>query len=52
MRRLGVEWLHLMLRQPWKVPRYLLGNPAFLLRVCAERLRLKVYPRVETASGS
>lgn len=39
MQRLGVEWLHLMLRQPRKVPRYLLGNPAFLLRVIYERLR-------------
>jgi N-acetylglucosaminyldiphosphoundecaprenol N-acetyl-beta-D-mannosaminyltransferase len=33
LRRWGLEWVHLMLRQPRKVPRYLLGNPAFLLRV-------------------
>lgn len=33
LRRAGLEWVHLMLRQPRKVPRYLLGNPAFLLRV-------------------
>ena len=38
MRRIGFEWLHLMLRQPRKVPRYLLGNPAFLCRVSYRRL--------------
>ncbi|MHA7836183.1 MAG: WecB/TagA/CpsF family glycosyltransferase [bacterium] len=41
MRRLGIEWLHLMLAQPRKVPRYMLGNPAFLSRVLAERLGLR-----------
>ncbi len=51
MRRMGIEWLHLMLRQPWKTGRYLLGNPAFVLRVVAERLGLSVYPRVERVSG-
>ncbi len=33
MRRAGLEWVHLMLRQPRKVPRYLLGNPLYLARV-------------------
>jgi len=33
MRRQGVEWLHILLRQPWKARRYLLGNPAFLARL-------------------
>jgi len=37
MRRIGFEWLHLMARQPRKVPRYLLGNPAFLGRVFCHR---------------
>lgn len=38
VRRLGHEWLHLLLRQPHKAERYLLGNPKFLLRVAASRL--------------
>lgn len=33
MRRRGVEWLHLLRRQPWKARRYLLGNPAFIGRL-------------------
>jgi N-acetylglucosaminyldiphosphoundecaprenol N-acetyl-beta-D-mannosaminyltransferase len=33
MRRLGIEWLHLMWRQPRKVRRYLVGGPFFLARV-------------------
>jgi N-acetylglucosaminyldiphosphoundecaprenol N-acetyl-beta-D-mannosaminyltransferase len=37
LRRIGFEWLHLMVRQPRKVSRYLLGNPAFLLRVAFAR---------------
>ncbi len=37
MRRLGVEWVHLLVRQPRKARRYLLGNPIFLGRALAER---------------
>jgi N-acetylglucosaminyldiphosphoundecaprenol N-acetyl-beta-D-mannosaminyltransferase len=37
LRRCGFEWVHLMLRQPRKIPRYLLGNPAFLMRVARSR---------------
>jgi N-acetylglucosaminyldiphosphoundecaprenol N-acetyl-beta-D-mannosaminyltransferase len=33
MRRSGMEWVHIMLRQPWKASRYLAGNPAFLARL-------------------
>jgi N-acetylglucosaminyldiphosphoundecaprenol N-acetyl-beta-D-mannosaminyltransferase len=33
MRARGVEWVHIMLRQPWKARRYLAGNPAFLARL-------------------
>lgn len=33
MRRHGVEWLHIMRRQPWKARRYLVGNPAFIARM-------------------
>jgi N-acetylglucosaminyldiphosphoundecaprenol N-acetyl-beta-D-mannosaminyltransferase len=38
VRRLGYEWLHLLLKQPHKARRYLLGNPKFLLRVIRSRL--------------
>ena len=38
VRRIGFEWLHLLLRQPHKARRYLLGNPKFLLRVLRSRL--------------
>jgi N-acetylglucosaminyldiphosphoundecaprenol N-acetyl-beta-D-mannosaminyltransferase len=33
MRHWGIEWLHILRRQPWKLRRYLLGNPLFLLRM-------------------
>jgi N-acetylglucosaminyldiphosphoundecaprenol N-acetyl-beta-D-mannosaminyltransferase len=33
MRRSGIEWVHIMLRQPWKAWRYLAGNPAFIARL-------------------
>jgi N-acetylglucosaminyldiphosphoundecaprenol N-acetyl-beta-D-mannosaminyltransferase len=33
VRRFGFEWLHLLLCQPHKAGRYLIGNPKFLLRV-------------------
>jgi N-acetylglucosaminyldiphosphoundecaprenol N-acetyl-beta-D-mannosaminyltransferase len=32
VRRLGFEWLQLLLQQPHKFPRYALGNPMFLAR--------------------
>lgn len=32
-RRAGFEWLHIMLMQPRKLRRYLLGNPVFLFRM-------------------
>ncbi len=38
-RRIGFEWVHLLLRQPEKGRRYLLGNPLFLARVAARRWR-------------
>jgi N-acetylglucosaminyldiphosphoundecaprenol N-acetyl-beta-D-mannosaminyltransferase len=38
VRRLGLEWLHLMNRQPHKAGRYLIGNPKFLLRVLRSML--------------
>ena len=37
MRRLGVEWVHLLAHQPRKARRYLLGNPLFLGRVLVAR---------------
>jgi len=33
VRSVGYEWLHLLVRQPHKARRYLLGNPQFLLRL-------------------
>lgn len=39
MRRLGIEWIHLLIRQPRKAGRYLLGNPRFMSRVAAQRFR-------------
>jgi len=38
MRRIGIEWVHILLNQPHKWRRYLLGNPLFLFRILAERL--------------
>lgn len=35
MRKVGLEWLGIMIRQPWKSARYLIGNPLFLLRAIA-----------------
>lgn len=37
MRRLGHEWFHLLLQQPHKARRYLIGNPLFLWRVLRSR---------------
>ncbi|MDJ0927458.1 MAG: WecB/TagA/CpsF family glycosyltransferase [Gammaproteobacteria bacterium] len=33
MRRIGIEWVQIMLQQPRKASRYLLGNPKFLWRM-------------------
>jgi N-acetylglucosaminyldiphosphoundecaprenol N-acetyl-beta-D-mannosaminyltransferase len=33
VRKLGSEWIHLLVRQPHKWRRYLLGNPKFLYRM-------------------
>jgi N-acetylglucosaminyldiphosphoundecaprenol N-acetyl-beta-D-mannosaminyltransferase len=32
LRRIGMEWIHLLIWQPRKFRRYVLGNPRFLLR--------------------
>ncbi len=40
MNRLGIEWIYRLLQEPrrmWR--RYILGNPAFLARIVAERVR-------------
>lgn len=50
-RRLGMEWLHLMLRQPRKVPRYLLGNPLYMARA-ALRARRERPDRPAGATGA
>ena len=33
LRFLGYEWVHLLIKQPRKIPRYLVGNPKFLMRL-------------------
>jgi N-acetylglucosaminyldiphosphoundecaprenol N-acetyl-beta-D-mannosaminyltransferase len=38
LRTVGFEWLHLLVRQPRKAGRYLLGNPRFLYRVASQRI--------------
>jgi N-acetylglucosaminyldiphosphoundecaprenol N-acetyl-beta-D-mannosaminyltransferase len=38
MRGLGIEWMHILLGQPHKWRRYLLGNPLFVYRMLLDRL--------------
>ena len=38
VRKLGNEWVHLLLRQPRKFQRYVVGNPKFLARITASRV--------------
>lgn len=38
IRRMGMEWIHIVWAQPHKWRRYLIGNPLFLIRILAERL--------------
>jgi N-acetylglucosaminyldiphosphoundecaprenol N-acetyl-beta-D-mannosaminyltransferase len=38
VRKLRMEWVHILLNQPHKWRRYLLGNPLFLIRVSKSRL--------------
>ena len=47
VRRRGFEWFQLMLQQPHKWQRYLLGNPKFLMRT----VRSALSERVSGASG-
>ena len=42
VRRLGFEWLQLLLQQPHKLKRYGLGNPRFLFRVAREEWRRRM----------
>ena len=37
-RDLGMEWVHILMRQPYKARRYLLGNPLFLCRAVSDRI--------------
>ena len=37
VRRLGSEWVYVLLQQPHKARRYLLGNPLFLLRLAKSK---------------
>ena len=38
LRKLGMEWVHILFRQPSKWKRYLIGNGLFLIRVFFERI--------------
>jgi N-acetylglucosaminyldiphosphoundecaprenol N-acetyl-beta-D-mannosaminyltransferase len=55
MRRVGIEWLHILRRQPQKFQRYVLGNPLFLLRLLlwlpADLLRPQAPPAAAPALG-
>lgn len=42
VRRMRFEWLYILVRQPHKWRRYLLGNPLFLARVFISPLREKI----------
>jgi len=45
MQRSGLEWFHRLCTDPARLwPRYLIHNPCFVLRVCAQLLGLKRYP--------
>lgn len=48
VRWLGYEWLQLLLQQPHKWRRYLLGNPRYLARVCRQRYNTWASPGVAT----
>jgi len=39
LRRYGSEWLGILLQQPHKARRYLLGNPLFLMRIALEHCK-------------
>jgi len=51
LRRVGLEWLYRLLRQPWRVRRQL-AIPKFVCLVVRERLRMARADRVESASDS
>jgi N-acetylglucosaminyldiphosphoundecaprenol N-acetyl-beta-D-mannosaminyltransferase len=40
LRRLGAEWVAVLLQQPQKARRYLYGNPLFVARILQERFAL------------
>lgn len=42
VRKFGSEWVHLLVKQPAKARRYLLGNPLFLLRLAKVKLTDKL----------
>lgn len=51
-RGLGMEWLHILMRQPSKWKRYLLGNPRFMLRMLLWRQADMARPIVYVADRS
>jgi N-acetylglucosaminyldiphosphoundecaprenol N-acetyl-beta-D-mannosaminyltransferase len=45
VRRQGFEWLQLLLQQPYKWRRYILGNPKFVMRIVRELPRDRLQQR-------
>lgn len=50
MRRLGIEWVHILIRQPHKWKRYLIGNLRFIYGIGKEVLKRKLGRMVPNAS--
>lgn len=48
VRRIGFEWLQLLLQQPHKFQRYVLGNPKFLVRAARWAARGASQPRSDS----
>jgi len=44
VRKAGLEWVHIMLRQPWKAKRYLVGNPLYIMRALLHRRTDRLAP--------
>jgi N-acetylglucosaminyldiphosphoundecaprenol N-acetyl-beta-D-mannosaminyltransferase len=44
IRKAGLEWVHIMLRQPWKAKRYIVGNPLYVMRALMHRRTDRLAP--------
>jgi len=52
LRRCGWEWLGILLQQPRKARRYLLGNPLFVARILRQQWQIRRRRRGNVYSGS